>query len=278
MRGALRTIATIVSGVPDELALPWHLIDYSHATVIRTTLAERHAPATANRLLAALRGVLKNAFKLGLISADHYTRASMIEPIRGARVPKGRALSQGELRVLFEACDPKTAGGARDAALLGLLYGAGLRRAEVVALDLADFEVESGILVIHGKGNKHRKGFVTNGSLEALEAWLAVRGDDAGPLFMPVGKGGSIRRRRMTDQAVAELVRRLASKAKIAPFSPHDMRRTFVGDLLDGGADLVTVQGLAGHASPTTTARYDRRGDRAKRSASQLLHVPFTMK
>ena len=97
---------------------------------------------------------------------------------------------------------------------------------------------------------------MTNGSRDALDAWLAFRGDEVGSLFLPVKKGGTIERRRMADGAVAELVRRLAKKSKIAGFSPHDMRRTFVGDMLDAGADLATVQ-----------------QDRAKKKASELLHV-----
>jgi site-specific recombinase XerC len=74
--------------------------------------------------------------------------------------------------------------------LLGLLYGGGLRRAEVVALDLSDFDAATGAITIKGKGNKERKGFVTNGSREALDAWLVFRGEEPGPLFMPVTKGG----------------------------------------------------------------------------------------
>ncbi len=273
--GALRIIAMLVSAEATEMTLPWWALDYAHTSAIRARLAETFAPATANRMLAALRGTLKSAFKLGLIDSDRMTRASSVEAVRGSTVMKGRALSKGELVALFEACDPQTPGGARNAALLGLLYGGGLRRAEVVALDLADFDTATGKLVVRGKGNKERTAWVTNGSRDALDAWLLYRGDEPGPLFMPVPKGGAIVRHRMTDGAVAELVRRLARKSRIAAFSPHDMRRTFIGDMLDAGADIATVQALAGHASPTTTSRYDRRGDRARKKAAELLHVPF---
>ena len=81
--------------------------------------------------------------------------------------------------------------------------------------------------------------------------------------------------RRMTDQAVLMLLRRRAAQARVPAFTPHDLRRTFVGDLLEAGADMVTVQKLAGHSNVQTTARYDRRGEETKRRAAELLHVPF---
>jgi site-specific recombinase XerD len=81
--------------------------------------------------------------------------------------------------------------------------------------------------------------------------------------------------RPIVDQAVLLLLRRRAVQAKIAAFTPHDLRRSFISDLLDAGADMVTVQKLAGHANVQTTARYDRRGEEAKRRAVELLKVPF---
>ena len=79
----------------------------------------------------------------------------------------------------------------------------------------------------------------------------------------------------MTDQSVLSILDRIRRKAKVRPFSPHDLRRSFISDLLARGADIATVQRMAGHANIQTTARYDRRGEEAKRKAAELLHVPF---
>src|SRR3990172_12466850 len=104
------------------------------------------------------------------------------------------------------------------------------------------------------------------------------RTDDGryGHRILPIAKGGKIEIRRMTDQAVYLALRKRAGQAKVREFSPHDLRRTFASETLDAGADIATVQKMMGHADPATTARYDRRGEEAKRKAASLLHFPYT--
>ncbi len=277
MRGDLNTIAGVLtSGRCDAVTLQWGAVRYQHAAAVRAALAESYAHTTANRMLSALRGVLKAAWRLGQLPTEEYHRAIDLPAIKGETLPRGRALTPGELRALFSTCNDGTSAGARDAALLALLYGAGLRRSEVVALDLADYDGESGALAVRsGKGNKQRMAYATNGSKAALAAWLAVRGVEAGPLFVPVLKGGRVTMRRLNNQTVMDLLLKRARRAGVMKVSPHDFRRTFISDLLDAGADIATVQKMAGHANVTTTARYDRRGEVAKLRAAELLHVPF---
>ena len=145
-----------------------------------------------------------------------------------------------------------------------------------MGLDASDFDPQTGELRVRGKGGKERIVYAAGGAAEALGAWMSARGGGDGPLlFHPINKGGRIERRRMSDQAVLYVLKRRGSQIAAKGFSPHDMRRTFIGDLLDAGADLAAVQRLAGHASVQTTARYDRRGERAKKRAASLLHVPY---
>ncbi len=279
--GSRRSMRQALDLLADELgfagaeAVPWWHLGYQHAQALRARLAARLAPASVNKTLSALRGVLREAMRLGLMDGDQCARAVEVKSVKGSREPRGRALDAGELRALFKMPDPAAPQGARDVALLSALYGGGLRRAEIVSLDLDSFNPATGALVVRGKGNKERTVYATNGAAKALAAWLAVRGGEPGPLFFPVNRGGRIERRRMTAQAVYVILKRLAEQAGIEAFSPHDMRRTFISDLLDAGADISTVAKMAGHAQVVTTARYDRRGERAKVRAAELLHIPF---
>jgi integrase len=164
----------------------------------------------------------------------------------------------------------------RGAALITVLYGAGLRRSEVVAMNLSDWNMVDNCLTVRlGKGDKDRTTYLDDGATAALMDWLIWRGEALGALFYPTRKGGRLEARRMSDQAVLDILQGRGKEANLTSFSPHDFRRTFISNLLDRGADISTVQKLAGHASPVTTARYDRRGEAAKRKAANLLHTPY---
>lgn len=273
MLAALDTIAQL--GLGDETAVawdvPWPQLRFQHTQVVRSALAEKYAHTTANRMLSALRGVLKAAWKLDLMSAEDYQKAASVKSIQGETLPAGRSLSSGELSGLLNSCD-FTPLDIRDAAILSLLYGCGLRRAEIVSLDLSDYIMEEKELVVRGKGNKQRAVPLGN-AVPALNDWLMIRGEASGPLFW--GLGNRNRGQRLTDQAIYNMLRKRAKQAGVKNLSPHDFRRTFVGDLLDAGADIATVQKMAGHASPTTTSRYDRRGQKTRHQAASLLHIPY---
>jgi integrase len=285
MKGSLQVIAELLtSGRCTWETMPWHLLRVQHTQALRANLAGRYAASTANKMLAALRGVLRSAWELGQIDTDAYQRAGSVRAVRGETVPRGRSISEGELRALFESCRRDHSPiGARDAALLGVLYGSGLRRAEAAALDVSDYDPEAGSLRVRtGKGNKERICYTAAGERHLLEVWLRARAEagvpsNAGPLFLPMVKGGKIRLplRHLDSRSILDIAQKRARHAGVKHLTPHDFRRTMIGDLLDAGADIATVQRLAGHSQVTTTARYDRRGEVAKARAAELLHIPI---
>jgi integrase len=224
-----------------------------------------------------LRGILKAARDLDQMTDADYSKAVSIKAVKGETLPRGRALSKGEISGLLDACrrDPSPAG-ARDAALIALAYGCGLRRAEIASLQLDDYDDQAATLRVLGKRNKERSLPITKGAADALADWIHVRGLEPGALFYPIAKGGKIEHRTVNPQVIYDALAKRAGEAGIKQLSPHDFRRTFVSDLLDQGADISTVQQLAGHANPQTTARYDRRGEATKRKAVELLHIPYT--
>jgi site-specific recombinase XerD len=272
-RIALDRIAEILTeGRHDVISMPWHELRYQHTAVVRAKLADRYAPATANRMLAALRGTLREAWRLGLMDVEACERACDVKPVKGQREPAGRALRGDELRLLFDVCTGPYAADRRDAALLACLYSGGFRRAEAVALDVADYDqAEGSVLIRSGKNNKDRRVYLADFAAERLAAYLDACALEDGPIFRRVVKGGRLTGERLTDAAVRYIIRRRCDQAAVRAANPHDFRRSMVSSLLDAGVDLATVQQIAGHSNPTTTARYDRRGNEAKRRAAQRL-------
>jgi integrase len=206
------------------------------------------------------------------MTVEEYERAANVKAIKAQTLPKGRALTLDEVTALLEACArDATPAGVRDAALIALIVGGGPRRSEVVALQLADYDRADGRLTIRsGKGKKDRTIYISGGAQTALDDWLTLRGDRDGAIFTSTTRSGQ----PITDQAVLVILRKRAAEAQVRPFTPHDLRRTMITRLLEAGADVVSVQRLAGHADPATTARYDRRGESAKQDAAAKLVLP----
>ena len=117
--------------------------------------------------------------------------------------------------------------------------------------------------------------YLTNGGLDAVLDWIAERLDEPGALLYAIRKGGRIEKRRVSEQAVYDILKRRARRSGVKDFSPHDMRRTLAGDLLDRGVDISIVSRLLGHEQIATTAKYDRRPEAAKRRAAQEIHIPY---
>ena len=275
MRRALAHLAFLL-GHADVDRVPWALLRYPHVVALRAALvASRYAPATVNKHLAALRGVLRQAWRMGQLSSDEYHRVKDVSGVSGSRRPAGRALEQWELAGLFRACDDGTAAGVRDAALIALLFSGGLRRAEASALELDALDVATCTLTVIGKGDHERVVPLRGGARRALEAWLGRRGTLPGPLLCRVRGGVVLSDLRLGPESVRARLNVRARKAGLPSCSPHDLRRTFVTRLLDEGVDLALVGRMAGHRQVQTTARYDRRLDRAAEAAAERLVTPY---
>lgn len=273
-------VAAEILGFGSTLDCPWGSLTYEHVEGIKTTLGERSlSPASINKTLSALKGVARRAWRAGLMTGETYYRIKDVEGSKGTRLPAGRALSPGEVRALMAACSDGTPAGARDSSLVALGYGCGLRRSELAGLTMADVTIGDGhqaTITLIGKGDRQRLAFPSDGALDALTAWLTVRGPAPGRLFWRGLRGGSVvAGQGLTAQSVFDIVNRRAAQAGIEHVGPHDLRRSFITDLLAGGADLAIAAKAAGHQSLETTRLYDRRDEQAVRQAVRSLYVPY---
>jgi len=275
-RQVIEKIASWLGGTIESV--DWGNLKYAYTIALKTKVLDSgYSPASARKFLAALRGILKNAWKLGQINADEYAKAVDLGKVGGSTLPAGRYVGEEELKMIFDSCIGPI--GIRDAALIAILYGCGVRREELINLDMSDYRPDDGTLTVHGKRDKDRLAYITNGTKEALDAWIEKRGAAPGPLFLAINKSGKARiDRRLSSQMVYNTIQKRAKSCGLEHFSPHSLRRTFCSRLLDAGVDISTTAKLAGHANVTTTALYDRRSGETQRAGVQLLTIPYTKK
>jgi site-specific recombinase XerD len=282
VRGCLSRIAEILTGHPIEgpdpgQHIPWHQVTYAHVVFVQSVLRERdYSPSHINKHLCSLRRVLKEARRLGLMSADDYERAQDIDGEIGTRVSAGRNIATDELAAMLDAClsDPRPLHAARDAAIIAVLQSTGSRRAESAGALIERYDSAARRLVVHGKGNKQREVYIHPTAAPYLDRWLAIVGGRKGPVFRPIDRYGNIQAAALSPRAVGYVVAERREQAGLRPLSTHDFRRTFIGDFLSADGDLVQAQKVAGHARVTTTADYDRRPDDAIREVVDKLSLP----
>lgn len=273
-RVALARVASIAGYTVD--VMPWSTLRAPHVEALRGHLVDQGlAPSTINHTLACIRGVLRCGWLADQMTAEDYQKAIAVRGVKGSTLPAGRDVANNEVAALLAACyADQGPAGARDAAIVAVMWCGGFRRDEMTRITLSDVDANTGRIVVTGKGQKQRVVYVV-AALAPLRRWLSTRGDVDGPLFCPIRKGGTvIAGRGMTSQAVYNLLSARADQAGVKSFSPHDLRRTYVGNALSAGVDIATVAAQCGHSSVTTTARYDRRKETALQAASARMVLP----
>lgn len=286
MQGHLDRIAAILlpaGTVPDACAgevVPWWLLRYEHTAMLRAVLAARHqeaevwSAATVNAHLSALRGVITEAWRLGYITADERDRATDVENLTVDRAPAGRDIHDDEIAAMLDPGDEPGPLQIRDTAIIAWLWSTGGRRAEAADQLIQNYNRKERSVKILGKGSRRRTGYLHPEAAVYVGQWLALVGERSGPMFRPVDQWHNIYPRHLTPRAIGMVVERRRLRDGLEPLSTHDWRRTFVGDLLDSGADLAMAQALAGHQSPATTSLYDRRPERQRRDAIDRRSMP----
>ncbi|PLP95096.1 integrase [Pseudomonas sp. FFUP_PS_473] len=258
----------------DIAEVPWHLLDPAHVTALVAALrADGFTPNTSSLYVNAVRGVMNEAWRLSLISHEHLLKIRTVKATQGVRLPVGRNLKRSLIRELMEVCaaDPRPQG-LRDAAVIALLYGTGMRKSESVDLKLSQIDFSERSLQVLGKGNKQLIKYAPAWAFDRLNAWLAFRRSqlpegqaDDDFLFNRIRRGSHITRERITKHAIYYIARQRGQQVGVK-IMPHDFRRSFITRVIEEH-DLSIAQKLAHHSNIQTTANYDMRDDNERRRA-----------
>ena len=220
---------------------------------------EHLAPSTINVRLSAVRKLVAEAEKNGLLSGDDAQTLNDIPNVRQQGTRLGNWLTREQARELLAVPDRSTLKGKRDACILSLLVGCALRRRELASLVVGDIQMRENRWVIadlRGKGNRVRTVAVPLWVKQAINVWQTAAGLEEGRLFRSVRKGDKKIGASLSDWAVWNVVRAAAEEIGVEGFGAHDLRRTCAKLCRKAGGDLEQIKFLLGHSSIQTTERY----------------------
>ena len=223
-------------------------------------LARGLAVSSINQRLSAVRLLLRQAADRGALPADEAARLAAVQNLKQQGQRLGKWLTEKEAGRLLGVPDASTLLGLRDRAMLALLVVCGLRRDELVRLEVSRLQLRDErwvLLDFWGKGRRRRTVAVPHWVKRLLDAWLTASAITEGPLFRIVRKGGKIGPAQpLSEDAVYTLVRKAGAAIGHPDLAPHDLRRTCAKLCRKAGGELEQIQFLLGHASIQTTERY----------------------
>jgi site-specific recombinase XerD len=278
VRHRLDVVADVLQPGADASTFDWSTVTYRETATVKATLGTRYAWTMANHCLSAMKGVLRTTWSLGCMSTDQFHRAIAVQGYKGSVLPHGRHIGEEEFKALFTAlATDDSARGRRDLALFAVARSSGARCEELTNLNLADLDLPSLTIRIDGKGRRERESVLASWCRTPLERYLKVRGTLAGPLFSVLRRNGRVANppARVTLSGMQNILEKRVAEHGLEPFTWHDLRRSLVSDLLEGGADLRATMLQVGHSNPKTTLRYDRREQKRLQQQARNVASPF---
>jgi integrase len=224
----------------------------------RTTM-EHLSPSTINVRMSAIRKLVGEAMRNGMIGREEADNLTDIPNVRQKGTRLGNWLTREQAKELLAVPDRSKLKGKRDYVIIALLVGCALRRRELATLNIEDIQLREGrwvIIDLRGKGGRIRTVAVPIWVKQGINAWMTAAKIEDGRLLRPVSKSGKILRDELGDWAIWSVVEQSSKQIGIEHFGAHDLRRTCAKLCRESGGDLEQIKFLLGHSSIQTTERY----------------------
>jgi integrase/recombinase XerD len=277
-------------GIDNHHEFYWESLTSDVVYLLRSKLLEENlAPSTINTAMNAVKKTCEFAFISRLMTHEEYARVKLVDRVKGKRVRSQRELTKDEIQTFIKGCQDGTYMGLRDLSIFLLMVGCGLRRGELVNVQLKDIDLDSKKILIKGKGNKHRSNWMPQLTIDCIKEYIEELHTNSSPedyLFVRffkhdepldhvvIGKDGKAKEMKLALSSVNHILKQRGGLASVVKFKPHDLRGTYATKMLRDGKEISVVCLLLGHSSIETTRVYDLRKDEEAKS-SALSHEIF---